>query len=45
MSAPTYEVKKQKYVVVEYPAFVENFDKALETLGGIENFNKACHGF
>lgn len=32
-----YVLVQRKLVRVEYPGFVKNVDKALETMGGIEN--------
>ena len=34
--------KDRQFVGIEYPGIVKNVDKALATLGGIENIEQAC---
>jgi hypothetical protein len=39
-TAPVLPIPKQQFLSVEYPGIIQNLDKALETLGGVEKIQE-----
>lgn len=38
--APVKPIMKDKFLCIEYPGYIKNIDRALETLGGLDNIIK-----
>lgn len=42
-AAPVKQITKDKFLCIEYPGYIKNVDKALETMGGIDNIIKVFY--
>lgn len=41
--APLKEIPSDSFLCVEYPGYVKNIDKVLETLGGVEKVSTVLY--